>query len=218
MERIKPMIQEKDRKQIITIFKALQNDVKIIIFTQEFECDFCRMTRELLQEIKGLSEKIFVEIYDFVKDAEIVKKYNIDKIPATIILGERDYGIRFYGVPAGYEFTSLIEDIVDVSRREPSLKKDVLTELAKVDKPVHIQVLTSPTCPYCALAIRMAHRFAMANDHIVSDMVELTEFPHLAVKYNVQSFPKIVINEDHFLSGLPTEIDFVHAILKAIGK
>jgi thioredoxin-related protein len=58
----------------------------------------------------------------------------------------------------------------------------------------------------------------MANDHIVSDMVELTEFPNLAVKYNVQSFPKIVINEKDSLPGLPAELDFVHAILKAIGK
>jgi hypothetical protein len=58
----------------------------------------------------------------------------------------------------------------------------------------------------------------MANDHIVSDMVELTEFPHLTVKYNVHSFPKIIINEQHPLPGLPTDIDFVHAILKAIGK
>ncbi len=139
------IIQEKDRKQIITVFKALQNDVKIITFTQEFECEFCRMTRELLEEVKGLSEKISLEIYDFVKDADIVKKYNIDKIPATVILGERDYGIRFYGVPAGYEFTSLIEDIIDVSRRELNLPKDILIELARVDQPVHIQVLISPT-------------------------------------------------------------------------
>lgn len=139
------MIQEKDRKQIITIFQALQNDVKIIMFTQEFECEFCRMTRELVEEVKGLSEKIFLDIYDFVKDAEIVNKYNIDKIPATIILGERDYGIRYYGVPAGYEFTSLIEDIVDASLRRPTLQEDVLKELDKVDRPVHIQVLISPT-------------------------------------------------------------------------
>ena len=139
------MIQEKDRKQIINIFQALQNDVKIIMFTQEFECDFCRMTRELVEEVKGLSEKIFLDIYDFVKDAEIVKKYNIDKIPATAILGERDYGIRFYGVPAGYEFTSLIEDIVDASLRRPTLQEDILKELDKVDQPVHIQVLISPT-------------------------------------------------------------------------
>ena len=58
----------------------------------------------------------------------------------------------------------------------------------------------------------------MANDHIVSDMVELSEFPHLAVKYNVQGVPKIVINENHSVPGLPADIDFVKAILKAIGK
>lgn len=139
------MIQEKDRKQISTLFSALQNEVKIITFTQEFECEFCRMNRELFEELKGLSEKITVEVYDFVKDADIVKKYNIDKIPATVLFGERDYGIRFYGVPAGYEFTSLIEDIIDVGRREPNLPKDILIELAKIDQHVHIQVLVSPT-------------------------------------------------------------------------
>jgi glutaredoxin-like protein len=139
------MIQEKDRTQILTLFNALQNKVKIITFTQEFECEFCRMTRELLEELKQLSEKIMVEVYDFVKDADIVKKYDIDKIPATVLIGERDYGIRFYGVPAGYEFTSLIEDILDVSRHEPNLPEDIMTELAKIDQHVHIQVLISPT-------------------------------------------------------------------------
>jgi len=212
------MIQEKDRTQISTIFNTLENEVRIVTFTQEFECEFCRMTRELVEELQGLSAKIRVEVYDFLKDPDIVKKYNIDKIPATVVLGERDYGIRFYGVPAGYEFTSLIEDITYVSRRNPDLPKDILNELAKIDQPVHIQVLTSPTCPYCALAVRSAHRFAMVNDSIVSDMVELTEFPNLAVKYNVQSFPKIIINEHHSLPGLPTDMDFVNAILKAIGK
>ena len=213
-----PFIQEKNRQQLITILKALLNEVKIITFTQEIECDFCRITRELTDEIKALSDKISHEVYDFVKDADRVKQYGIDKIPATVVLGERDYGIRFYGIPAGYEFTSLIEDIVDVSRRELNLPKEILDELARVDQPVHIQVLTSPTCPYCAIAVRLAHRFAMANDNIVSDMVELTEFPNLAVKYDVQSFPKIIINESTSLPGLPTDTDFVHAILKAIGK
>jgi glutaredoxin-like protein len=139
------IIQEKDRKQLITILKALKNDVKLITITQEFECDYCKMTRELLEEVKALSEKISLEVYDFVKDADVVKQYGIDKIPSTIVIGDRDYGIRFYGVPAGYEFTSLVEDIIDASMREPAFQKDILTELAKVDRPVHIQVLVSPT-------------------------------------------------------------------------
>ena len=210
-------IQEKNRQQLITILKTLQSEVKIVTFTQEIECDFCRITRELIDEIKALSDKISHEVYDFVKDADRVKQYGIDKIPATVVLGERDYGIRFYGIPAGYEFTSLIEDIVDISRRTLNLPEAILKELARVDRPVHIQVLTSPTCPYCAIAVRLAHRFAMANENIISDMVELTEFPNLAVKYHVESFPKIIINEETSLPGLPTDTDFVQAILKAIG-
>jgi len=139
------MIQEKDLSQITTFFSVLQREVTILTFTQEFECEFCRMTRELLQELKQLSERITLEVYDFVKDANTVKKYAIDKIPATVILGDRDYGIRFYGIPAGYEFTSLIEAIMDVGRRTPNLPEDILAELSKVDQKVHIQVLISPT-------------------------------------------------------------------------
>lgn len=115
------------------------------MFTQEFECDYCKITRELLEEVSGLSEKIFFEVHDFVKEADLAKNYGLNKIPATILLGDRDYGIRFYGVPAGYEFTSFVEDIIDVSRRDAGLSKEVLTELSRIDQPVHIQVMISPT-------------------------------------------------------------------------
>lgn len=58
----------------------------------------------------------------------------------------------------------------------------------------------------------------MANDNIVSDMVEIAEFPHIAVKYGVQGVPKIIINEEHSVEGLPPDMDLVKKILNAIGK
>ena len=139
------IISEKDQKKLKDIFKTLSNDVKMLMFTQEFECEHCKMTRGLLDEVAALSEKISLEAHDFVKEADLAKKHGVDKIPATILLGDRDYGIRFYGVPTGYEFTSLIEDIFDVSKRDAGLPKELLDELAKIDMPVHIQVLISPT-------------------------------------------------------------------------
>lgn len=212
------LIPEKDQKQLKKIFQSLANDVKIVSFTQELECEHCKMNTDLLEEVTSLSEKISLEVHDFVKESDIAKKYGIDKIPATILLGDRDYGIRFYGVPVGYEFTSLIEDIIDISKQESGLPEELLNELSKIDKSVHIQILISPTCPYCAHAVRSAHRFAMANEHIIADMVELSEFPHLATKHNVQTVPKIVINEEHSLSGSVPDIELAQAILKAIGK
>ena len=212
------VLAEKDREKLIKLFESLLQDVKVVVFTQEFECGFCQTTRQILEEVSALSQKISLEVYDFVKDNVLVKKYGVRRIPATVLIGDRDYGIRFYGTPAGYEFTTLIQDIIMISRRDPGLSKEVLDELSKIDQPVHIQVMISPTCPYCAAAVGTVHRLAMANDHITGDMVELAEFPHLAVKYNVQGVPKIIINEKESVTGALPDMDLAKEVLKAIGK
>ena len=138
-------LKEKDKEKVVNILKGIEKDVKIVMFTQEMECPRCEMTRLMLEEVSGLSDKLSLEVHDFVADADLAKKYGVDKIPATTLFGDKDYGIRFYGVPAGYEFNVLIEDIMDAGKRNPGLSKEVMTELAKIDQPVHMQVLISPT-------------------------------------------------------------------------
>jgi predicted DsbA family dithiol-disulfide isomerase len=66
--------------------------------------------------------------------------------------------------------------------------------------------------------VRAAHRFAMANPLIRGDMVEISEFQHLAVKYAVQGVPQTIINESVSLVGAQPEMNVVQEILKAIGK
>lgn len=139
------VLKEKDREKLTQVFKEIEKDVKIVMFTQEMECPHCEMTRMMVEEISGLSDRLSLEVHDFVAEADLAKKYGVDKIPAIMLVGDRDYGIRFYGVPAGYEFNVLIEDIMDAGKRSPGLSKEVMAELAKVDKPVHMQVLISPT-------------------------------------------------------------------------
>jgi len=138
-------LKEKDKEKVANIFKGIEKDVKIVMFTQEMECPRCEMTRLMLEEVSGLSEKLSLDVHDFVAEADLAKKYGVDKIPATVILGDKDYGIHFYGVPAGYEFNVLVEDIMDVGKRDPELSKEVMAELDKIDRPVHLQVLISPT-------------------------------------------------------------------------
>ena len=139
------MLKDKDQKKVKDIFKDIKNDVRIVMFTQEMECPHCEMTRTMLEEVSGLSDKISLEVHDFVAEKDLAKKYGVDKIPATVLVGDKDYGIRFYGVPAGYEFTVLVEEIRDIGKRDTGLNKKVLAEVAKIDKPVHLQVLISPT-------------------------------------------------------------------------
>jgi len=119
--------------------------VKLINFTQTFECDTCHDTRVLLEELCAISDKLSLEVLNFTLDKEKAAAYRIDKIPAIVIEGERDYGIRFYGVPAGYEFASLLDAIVLASQGDSDLGPPSRAAAASIGEPLHLEVLVTPT-------------------------------------------------------------------------
>ena len=163
----------------------------------------------IAEEIADLSSHISVEVVDFDKQSEIAEQYHIDKIPATVIMrgGEqpKDYGIRLYGIPSGYEFSTLIEDIMMVSKGDSGLAAETRAWAAALKEEVHMQVFVTPTCPYCPPAVILAHQLAMESDLIRGDMVEAIEFPHLSNRYQVQGVPRTVINEDVHMEGAAPE-------------
>jgi glutaredoxin-like protein len=205
----------------------LVDEVKVIHFTQEpsrlvvpdylkgQECAFCRETKALMKEVCAVSEKIQLVMYDFVADAEKAETFGIDKIPATIITKNAEKNIRFFGIPSGYEYASLIEAIVDISRGKTNLAPETKEALKEIDKPIHIQTFVTPTCPYCAQSVRLGHQFAFNSSLITADMVEATEFPHLAQKYQVMGVPRSVINESIIVEGAVPEKTFLEHVLKA---
>lgn len=212
------MINEKQKKQLKELLEKLDRDVNVLFFTQEFECQYCKTTREVLEEVSGLSGRIKLKVLDFVNDANEVEKYGIDKIPGIVVMDDKDYGIRFFGVPAGYEFTTLIENIIMVSKGDPGLAKDVLEEVDRIDQKVNLEVYISPTCPYCPKMVKAAHRLAMANDNITAAMIEAAEFPHLVQKFDIQGVPHTMITEEHGVVGQIDETQLVTEILVALGK
>jgi glutaredoxin-like protein len=213
------LLEDKDREFLQKEFASLTAPVKLVVFTQEFECQFCRETREIAEEVAGLSDKVGVEVYDFVGDQEQAEKYGIDKIPATAVLSDdKDYGIRYYGIPSGYEFSSLIEDIMMVSQGQSGLSEASRQAIAGIEVPVHMQVFVTPTCPYCPRAVHLAHQFALESEHIRADMVEAMEFPHLANKYQIMGVPRTVINEDTHLEGAAPEPMLLAKLMEAVKK
>jgi glutaredoxin-like protein len=159
----------------------------------------------MLQELKQISDKIKLEIYDFIKDKALAGKLGVDKIPAVVVMDDTDYGIKFYGIPAGYEFGSLIEAIKMVSTGETTLNDESKTFLDSLQKDIHLQVFVTPTCPYCQGAVILAHRMAFYSPRVRADMIEATEFPHLSQKYQVMGVPRTVINETVFQEGAAPE-------------
>jgi len=212
------ILEDKQKEQLKEIFQRLDKEVQVLLFSQEFECPHCKLTREMIEEVAALSDKIKLSPLDFVRHQDEAEKHGVDKIPALIIRGEKDYGIRYFGVPAGYEFTSVIEDLLMVSSGKHGLAPETLAELEKIDQPVRLQVFVSPTCPYCPKAVRAAHKLALASDLISADMVETTGFPHLVQKFEVSGVPHTQITDDYGFVGPVAEKDLATEILIALGK
>ena len=139
------ILTEDVRSKVQKELEELPEKVKLVVFTQEFECAHCHENTSLAKEVASLSDKLDVEVHDFALDKEAVERYGVDKIPAIAVEGEKDYGVRFYGVPAGYEFSSLIEAIKAVSAGESGLAPKTKEALAGLKDPLHLQVFVTPT-------------------------------------------------------------------------
>ncbi|MCL4412789.1 MAG: thioredoxin family protein [Candidatus Thermoplasmatota archaeon] len=211
------LLKDKDKKYLQEEFeKNLKEDVKLYVFTSKEDCQYCEQTVQIANELGELSDRIKVETHSI--DSDKAKEWGIESAPTTVITqdsGKENARIRYKGIPMGYEFSSLVEDIRRVSKNDPELEPEIIKKLEDVSSPIKIQVFVTPTCPYCPKAVSVAHKFALANSNITGEMVEAIEFPTLADKWGVSSVPHIVINEDVQFVGAYPEENFIDYVLEA---
>lgn len=215
------LFDSKIQQQLKEILGKMKDNVTLLYFTQEIECPMCRETRMFLEEIVPLSDKLALETYNFVIDAEASGKYGVERIPAIVVLDKNktDYGIKFYGLPGGYEINSFMGTILEVSGTKEEIPASIIQKIKAVDFDVHIQVFVGLGCPHCPGAVSVAHRLALENSRITSDMIDAGNFVPLSQKYNVTGVPKIVFNDRFELIGSHPLETFLEVIdrLKNVG-
>jgi alkyl hydroperoxide reductase subunit AhpF len=120
--------------------------VKLVVFSQELAAaDLCRQNEMLVKEVAALNEQITVEVLNLAIDRDRAAAYGVDQVPAIVVEGARDYGIRFFGIPSGYEFSNLIDSIILVSTGEAQLTEQTKTSLGALANDVEIKVFSTPT-------------------------------------------------------------------------
>ncbi|HVN14129.1 MAG TPA: thioredoxin family protein [Anaerolineales bacterium] len=187
-------------KQIEEIFGEVKEPVQVLFFGSKDHCDYCNEARQLLEEITAINDKLELKVYDIQEHQEIANQFNVTNAPGIVIAAKdnaevSDLGIQFSGVPSGHEFSTLINDILIVSRRDSGLSEKTREFLKNLDQPLLLQVFVTPSCPYCPRAVLLAHQMAMENPQMIrAEGVEATEFPELASRFNVQGVPQTVIN------------------------
>ncbi len=195
-------------------FKGLKNDIQLILFLQEAGCNHCRDLRFLVEKLASITHKVKAETYNFAVDKEIVNQYKIKRVPAVALIGEKDYGIRYYSAPEGQELYNFLDDIVEVSRGKENLSEESMERLKVLKSPVNLEYFISPTCPYTWPGGKTLLRLAMASDLLSLDIINVTDFRDVAEKYNVRGIPMTVVNGKGEFYGSLSEKDFVTVILE----
>ncbi len=240
------MIPLKDQELIRDKFaQELMGPVKIDLFTErelgitvpgKKPCQYCKPTEEMMRELSGLHPMISLRVH-YMEDpsregpAE-AEMYAIERAPGIVLrgpsavavgegagggAGPRPY-LKFYGIPAGTEFPSFLETISDVSRQEVMLSEDSVKKLSEITTEVSVRVFTTPTCPYCPAVARAVCQMTMVNPLVRSEVIEVSEFPELAERYNVRAVPLTVIADKVSIPGMAPEATLVEAIVKAAGS
>ena len=212
-------VDDSIKRQVKEIFQHMENKVYAKLFVDKDRCLTCTQTKDILEMLAELApEGMFVvETYYTEDNPPEMEKYGVKLFPTIILHGDKEHNVVFTGIPSGYG--TIVEDILDISARKVTLKKENLEKISKIDKPIKIQVFVTPTCPYCPAAVRMAHKLAMANLNIYGEMIEATEFPELSQKFYVMGVPKTVINDGAVqFEGAYPEDDFVDKVMEAYKK
>ncbi len=147
---MEPLLSDGVKGQVKQMFKELKYPVALILFTSSQNCDYCEQTQQLLGEVVSVSELLSLEIFDLEDDASQASAFQVDKAPGIVIAGKDggeviDFGVRYYGIPAGSEFTALIHDILLVSKRDSGLAPATRDFLRQLAQPLNLRVFVTPT-------------------------------------------------------------------------
>jgi len=140
------ILTPQNQAEVRKAFQDLRDPIKLVVFSQSLAAaDLCTQNEQIVREVAALNDKIEVEVLNLAIDRERAEGYGVDQVPAIVVEGARDYGIRFYGVPLGYEFSNLIDAIIVASTGEPALTDATKTALAGLTSDVDIKVFSTPT-------------------------------------------------------------------------
>jgi hypothetical protein len=138
------MLKEGDKKYVRTTLGGMKDDVRVVLFSRDGgECKYCNETEGLLADIAAAAPRVKIEVLSLKKDAARAKELGIDKVPGIALLGKKDYNLRYFGLPSGYDFTPFVETIRAVGDDNPGISPESVANLAKLTKPVQLSVFVT---------------------------------------------------------------------------
>jgi len=140
------IFRPEDEAQVRGLFDALERPVELLVALGPEETplpgardiDFGTETQRIVEGIAALSERVTFRVEE--------EPPAFERYPAVAVLpaGE-DVGVRYYGLPWGYELASLLGGVLEAGRLESALAPESLERLATLERDLVIDVFVTPT-------------------------------------------------------------------------
>jgi alkyl hydroperoxide reductase subunit F len=149
-------------------------------------------TRELLEEISALSDKVSAA---FDGDNE--------RRPSFIIRRASDAAkwVRFAGVPMGHEFTSLVLALLWAGGHPPKVSEETLEQIRGLEGDFAFEMYFSLSCHNCPDVVQALTLMALENPRVTATLIEGGTFPEEVEQRNVLAVPATFLNGEMFASG-----------------
>ncbi|NMC04181.1 MAG: hypothetical protein GYA24_03170 [Candidatus Lokiarchaeota archaeon] len=188
--------------------ERMKEPVKLKVFTTLTaggyrQCPACENTVSLLKELARATDKVQFEEISILEDKASADRWQVTRAPTIIITG---HGIRYTGAPIGMETAPFVYTLIMASTGK-TIFNGLLGGKLDNAKKARLELIVTPTCPYCAQAALIENSLVMESAGKLSiDVVESYENPDIARKYNVSGVPVTVFNGDPSsqIVGVPT--------------
>lgn len=196
-------VQNEIREKLANV----RQDVELIVYTHADTGHIGddRVALDLLSELAELHPHVHVTRRILAGDT-LAETLGITVAP-TVLFRERGSNrtnLRFMGIPSGYEFSTVLETINMLGGATPVEPSEAINRINEVTSGVRLRTFVTPTCPHCPRAVLTTFTFAVANEHVVAEVVDSAAFPALASSYFVSSVPDTVI-EGFALDAAPPQ-------------
>ena len=205
--------------------RELASQVRIDFLTQKESslflpgrqpCQYCKPTRQMLEEVAALSDLISLRQHTIDEDRKAFARCGVDKIPAVVLPAGDGRWLKYYGFPSGHEFVTLVETIVDLSRGNRLLADAVRKRLRRLKRDILIQVFVTPSCPHCPQMARLAYHMALESPHITAEVIEASEFSELSQQFKVRAVPTTVVDGKVTIPGAVPDTALMDVIERVV--
>ena len=202
----------------------LKNEVHIIVFTDVKEqngekvrrCMSCDGTMNLLEQLSEFSNgKLMIEEKSIDIDVEDAKKYNVARIPTILFIDQEEKEvIRYIGNPLGAETAPFIQNLIYFSGVRSFYEDAIIMNLKNMQKST-LKLFITLTCPYCPSVVPVSGLFAiLSRGKVKTEIIDIEVNQDLAMKYQVQGVPHVMINEDQHIFGVFSPQDLLEKLTR----